>query len=157
MVRIGRMVSPRPSACFMSTMKTLMPSVFFATWSRGVVRASSSIRSECSAREVHTFCPLTTYLSPARTATVRMEEVSVPAVGSVTPKACRRSSPVAIFGRYLAFCAGEPWRSSVPMMYICAWQAAPFAPLACTSSRIAAAKVSPSPLPPNSSGIRQDR
>ena len=34
-------------------------SVFF-TWSSGVVRASSSIRSECSAREVQIFWPLTT-------------------------------------------------------------------------------------------------
>ncbi len=44
----------------MSTMKVDSPSVRFATWSRGVVRASSSIRSECSARLVHTFWPLTT-------------------------------------------------------------------------------------------------
>ena len=36
------------------------PSVRFFTSSTGVVRASSSIRSECSAREVHTFWPLTT-------------------------------------------------------------------------------------------------
>ena len=32
----------------------------FCTSSSGVVRASSSIRSECSAREVQTFWPLTT-------------------------------------------------------------------------------------------------
>jgi hypothetical protein len=44
----------------MSTRNTVRPSVFFATSSRGVVRARSSIRSECSAREVHTFWPLTT-------------------------------------------------------------------------------------------------
>ena len=76
-----------------------MPSVFLATSSRRVVRARSSMRSECSARDVHTFWPFTTYLSPWRTAMVRIEVVSVPAVGSVTPNACRRSSPVAIFGR----------------------------------------------------------
>ncbi len=58
MVRMGRMV--RPLACFMSTMKVDRPSVFLATWSRGVVRASSSMRSECSARLVQTFWPLTT-------------------------------------------------------------------------------------------------
>ena len=53
------MVSPVTS--FMSTMKVDSPSVFLvATWSRGVVRASSSIRSECSARDVQIFWPLTT-------------------------------------------------------------------------------------------------
>ena len=36
------------------------PSVRFATASIGVVRASSSIRSECSAREVQIFWPRTT-------------------------------------------------------------------------------------------------
>ena len=57
-VRIGRMV--RPVTLFISTMNVDNPSVFFVTWSRGVVRASSSIRSECSARLVHSFWPLTT-------------------------------------------------------------------------------------------------
>ena len=41
-------------------MKTDRPSVRFAVCSRGVVRASSSIRSECSARLVQIFWPLTT-------------------------------------------------------------------------------------------------
>ena len=36
------------------------------TWSGAVVRASSSIRSECSARLVQTFWPLITYSSPSR-------------------------------------------------------------------------------------------
>src|SRR3546814_5850801 len=52
MVRIGRIVRPLPTASRMSTTNTDSPSVRFATWSFGVVRASSSIRSECSAREV---------------------------------------------------------------------------------------------------------
>ena len=60
MVRIGWIDNPLFSAAFMSTMKTDRPSVFFCTASRGVVRARSSIRSECSAREVQTFCPFTT-------------------------------------------------------------------------------------------------
>ena len=96
-VRIGRTVSP--SAAFMSTMKVLKPSVFFATWSRGVVRASSSIRSECSARLVQIFWPFTTYPSFVRTAVVRNAVVSVPLVGSVTPNACSRNAPLAIFGK----------------------------------------------------------
>ena len=44
----------------MSTRNTERPSVRFFICSRGVVRASSSIRSECSAREVQIFCPLMT-------------------------------------------------------------------------------------------------
>ena len=99
MLRIGRIVSPLPSEDFISTINVDSPSVRFAVWSFGVVRASSSIKSECSARLVQTFCPLTMYLSPSLRAKVRNEVVSVPDVGSVTPKACKRSSPVAIFGR----------------------------------------------------------
>ena len=41
-------------------MNTDRPSERFRTWSAGVVRASSSIRSECSTRLVHTFWPFTT-------------------------------------------------------------------------------------------------
>ena len=59
-VRIGRMVRPLPSTSRMSTRKTERPSVRLPACSRGVVRASSSIRSECSAREVQIFWPLTT-------------------------------------------------------------------------------------------------
>ena len=43
----------------MSTSSTDMPSVGFATASRGVVRTSNSMRSECSVREMNTFWPLT--------------------------------------------------------------------------------------------------
>ena len=57
---MGRMVRPAFSASRMSTMKTDNPSVRLVTFSFGVVRASSNMRSECSAREVQIFCPLTT-------------------------------------------------------------------------------------------------
>ena len=60
MVRMGRMVSPLPRAARMSTMKVESPSVRFWVSSFGVVRASRSMRSECSAREVQTFWPFTT-------------------------------------------------------------------------------------------------
>ena len=43
------------------------------------------------------------------------------------------------------------------MMYICAWQAAPLQPSACTVSRIAAAADSGRPAPPYSSGISAPR
>ena len=51
-----------------------------------------------------------------------------PEVGSVTPKACRRISPLAIFGSQSFFCSGLPCFNTVPMVYICAWQAAPLHP-----------------------------
>lgn len=60
MVRIGRISRPLFLASRMSTMNTESPSVRFLTWSFGVVRASRSIRSECSARLVQIFWPLTT-------------------------------------------------------------------------------------------------
>ena len=60
MALIGRIVMPWPTASRMSTRNTLRPSVRFFTWSSGVVRASSSIRSEYSAREVQIFWPLMT-------------------------------------------------------------------------------------------------
>ncbi len=50
-------------------------------------------------REMNILRPLTTYLSPLRTARVSMRVVSEPAFGSVTPKACSRSSPRAMAGR----------------------------------------------------------
>ena len=59
MVRIGRISSPLPLASRMSTMNTDRPSVRFLASSFGVVRASRIIRSECSARLVQIFWPLT--------------------------------------------------------------------------------------------------
>ena len=99
-VLIGRIVIvPSASARFMSTMKVESPSVFFSTWSTGVVRASRSIRSEYRARDVQIFCPWTTQPPSARIAVVWIDVVSDPAVGSVTPKAWSRSSPEAMRGR----------------------------------------------------------
>ena len=79
--------------------------------------------------------------------------VSVPVVGSVTAIDCRRSSPLAIFGRYCRFCASEPWRSSVPMLYIWPWQAPELPPQRLISSMMTDASVSPRPEPPYSCGI----
>ena len=50
----------KPIALRRSTRNTESPSVFFVTSSSGVVRATKSIRSECSTREIQTFCPFTT-------------------------------------------------------------------------------------------------
>jgi hypothetical protein len=83
--------------------------------------------------------------------------VSDPVVGSVTPNACNRSRPAAISGRYLRFCASLPCRSSVPMMYICAWPWLATQPAALISSRITAAARNGRPLPPYSSGISAPR
>ena len=83
--------------------------------------------------------------------------VSEPEFGSVTPKAWSRSSPVAIFGRYFRFWAGEPCRKTVPMMYICAWHAAALPPFAWIVSRMSAPSAIGSPAPPNSAGMRAAR
>ena len=69
--------------------------------------------------------------------------VSVPVVGSVTAIDCRRSSPEAISGRYLRFCASEPWRSSVPMLYIWPWQAPELPPQRLISSMMTEASARP--------------
>ena len=60
MVRIGRMVMPLPTAGAHVDDEGTGPRCARFAWSRGVVRASSSIRSECSARLVQTFWPFTT-------------------------------------------------------------------------------------------------
>ena len=65
----------------------------FFTASSAVVRASSSIKSEYSARLVQIFWPVITYSSPSLSARVWMRVVSDPAVGSVTPNACSRRPP----------------------------------------------------------------
>src|ERR1043166_6238892 len=97
------MSRPLPSAARMSTRKTERPSVLRLPWSAGVVRRSRSIRSEWSAREVHTFWPFTTYLLlPRRSARVFSLVVSVPEVGSVTPHArgrAQRRAGAAVFLR----------------------------------------------------------
>ncbi len=100
-----------------------------------------------------TFWPRRTQPVSVRSPRVWIAAVSTPAVGSVTPKAWSRSSPAAMRGRYACFCSSLPWRRSVPMTYICAWQAAAFPPEALTSSRIALAVARPSPPPPYSSGM----
>jgi hypothetical protein len=79
--------------------------------------------------------------------------VSVPVVGSVTPMDCSRHSPEAMRGRYFSFCACEPWRSSVPMLYIWPWQAPELPPQRLISSMMTLASVRPRPLPPYSCGI----
>ena len=102
---------------------------------------------------MNTFWPRSTQPVSVRSPRVWIADVSTPAVGSVTPKAWRRSSPAAIAGRYACFCSSLPWRRSVPMTYICAWQAAAFPPDAFTSSRIALAVARSRPPPPYSSGM----
>ena len=81
--------------------------------------------------------------------------MSVPASGSVTPNACRRNLPEDILGKYLSFCSLDPCLSNAPIIYICAWQAAPLPPDLCISSRIIHAAWIGRPDPPYSSGIKQ--
>ncbi len=79
--------------------------------SRSDVRARSRIRFACCALVVHTLRPLTTQRSPFFSARVVMREVSVPALGSVTPKAIT-VSPLTIPGRYFRFIASVPYLTS---------------------------------------------
>ena len=116
--------------------------------SYGAVRARSSIRSECSAREVHALWPSMTQPSSVRCAVVAIRGVSEPASRSVTPKACSRRSPAASAGSQRAFWASSPWRSRVPIVYIWAWHALALPPAALTASRMTAACSRPRPLPP---------
>ena len=60
-------------------------------------------------------------------------------------------------GRYLRFCASLPCRSTVPIVYICAWQAAALHGLSWIVSSTAQAAESGSPEPPYSSGISAAR
>ncbi|MNF03712.1 hypothetical protein D3C80_2030830 [compost metagenome] len=66
---------------------------------------------------------------------------------------CRRHSPLAMRGRYFCFCASEPWRSSVFMLYIWPWQAPELPPARLISSITTLASVRPRPEPPYSCGI----
>ena len=83
-----------------STMKHVMPS--------GVLAASAT-SSARSPLVTHIFVPLTMYSSPSGTALQRMACVSLPASGSLSENAARRS-PVAIFGSHRACCSSVPNR-----------------------------------------------
>ena len=78
-------------------------------------------------------------------------------MGSVTPNACSLSAPEAMPGRYFCFCAALPCRSTVPIVYICAWQAAALQPVSWMVSRMAQPADSGRPAPPYSSGISAPR
>jgi len=75
--------------------------------SRSLVRVRSRMRLACWALVVHTLRPLTIQRSPFLSARVWMREVSVPALGSVTPKAMT-VSPVTIFGSSRCFSSSVP-------------------------------------------------
>ncbi len=120
-----------------------------------MVRTSSRHSSQYGALVVHTLAPVTTYSSPSRTARVRIEVVSVPASGSVTPNATC-SSPVATRGRTSAASSGDPYRRTGSIPKIDRWTAEqPFiaAPDAAISSSMIDASVMPRPPPPYSSGM----
>jgi hypothetical protein len=96
---------------------------------RGARRAAASGRNAPRA-EVQIFWPVddVAVVAVALPPVVRSASVSVPDVGSVTPKACRRNSPLAISADSAA--SGRRCRAAAPcpIVYICAWQAAPLQP-----------------------------
>ena len=65
------------------------------------------------------FVPLRIYLSPASTAIVCCMAASVPALGSVRPKAPIHS-PEASFGKYFIFCSSVPF-SRIGAMHNDVW------------------------------------
>ena len=69
-----------------------------------VVNVSNPARLEFV---INIFPPLTTYSSPFNSAVVLVEPASLPADGSVNPKA-PIISPVASLGRYFCFCSSVP-------------------------------------------------
>ena len=112
-------------ASWMSTRNTERPWVFFSTSSIGVVRASSSIRSECSALEIQTFWPRQQVaVAVADGAGLELRGVRAarglghaeglqPQLAARDPRqVCRASAPG---------CRGG---AASPSVYICAWQAA---------------------------------
>ena len=117
-----------PRASRMSTRNTDSPSVRFATSSSGVVRASSSIRSECSRAAGPDLLAVDDVLvafphgdvSSAPWCRCRWSARSRrrPAAAARPPRSSAGS----------ALLLGEPCRSSVPIVYICAWQAPPLQP-----------------------------
>ena len=127
-VAIGRTVRPRLAASRKSTRNTESPSVLLLDL--GQRRGAGEQQHEI--RMLH---PRDPHLLTADNVVIALSRreglicvVSVPVVGSVTAKDCSRNSPDAMRGQIARFCSSEPWRSSVPMMYICAWHAPELAP-----------------------------
>ncbi len=75
------------------------------------VRAARATMPARSPLVTQALVPLTTYSSPSRRALQAMLRVSLPASGSDSDRAPRRS-PVAITGRYRCFCSSLPWAMS---------------------------------------------
>ena len=117
--RADRRVRP-PVASRRSTRNVDNPCVRFSTWSSGVVRASSSIRSEWSARDVQIFWPCTTYPSSFALGG-RLDVRRVAAGGRLGhTERLKPERPSAICGSQRSFCSVEPCRRIVPIVYICA-------------------------------------
>ena len=60
----------------------------------------------------------------------------------------KAQAPDAILAGTASFCSALPCLRRIPIVYICAWQAALLQPARCNSSRIATAAESGRPLPP---------
>ncbi len=75
------------------------------------VRAARATSPARSPLVTHALVPLTTYSSPSRSALQAMLRVSLPASGSESDSAPRRS-PVAMTGSHRCFCSSLPWAMS---------------------------------------------
>ena len=97
----------------MSTRNTDSPSVrFFDLLARRGAREQQHQIGMLGARGPDLLAVDDVAALPSRTAVVRRLSVSVPEVGSVTPNACSRNSPLAMPGRYCSFCSALPCRST---------------------------------------------
>ena len=82
------------------------------------VRAASATNAARSPLVTQALVPLTTYSSPSSTARQLRLRVSLPASGSESESAPRRS-PVAITGSQRCFCASSPWAINSVAAMVC--------------------------------------
>jgi len=118
----------------------------------GSVRASTAIVSQSPPSVMKDLMPSSTQSSPSRRAVVLRFWTSLPASGSVTASASRRSP--AMFSRTIVWCSSWPCsaRSEPATPWISATIARLGLALACSSIEIASS-VTPRSAPPRDSGM----
>ena len=138
MVRIGRIVRPLPSASLhVDEEHRQALGALLATWStrRGARQQQHQVGVlGAGGPDLLAVDDVVVAVASARVCSC---SVSVPVVGSVTPKACSRSSPRGDLRQILALLLVAAVPQQRAHVYICAWQAPALQPDAWISSRIA--------------------
>ena len=133
----------------MSTSRQEMPACLGTS---GSVRTSSSHQFARWPNVFHTFCPLTTNVSPSSTARVRSEARSDPALGSENPWH-QMSSPRSMRGRKRLFCSAVPHcMMAGAMLLMPSGLRVPGASALLISSANTTCSITPAPRPPYSAG-----